>query len=170
MYALYWTSQVALVVKNLPANAGDVRDAGSIPESERFPGGGHGNPLQCSCLKNPVDRGAWWATIHRVAKSWIRLKWLGVRTHTHTHPLLCCSTFFSMHSCWRSFIMKGCWVLLNMFSVSVAMAILFLSFILLMWSVILTDLNMLNHPCSLGLSSTCLWWMFLLMCCWILIC
>ena len=130
MYALYWTSQVALVIKNLPANAGDVRDAGSIPELERFPGGGHGNPLQYSCLKNPVDRGAWWATIHRVAKSCIRLQWLGA----HIHPLLCCSTFFSTHSCLRSFIVKGCWVLLNMFSEPVAMATLFLSFILLMWS------------------------------------
>ena len=58
-----------LVVKNPPANAGDVRDAGSIPGSGRFPGGGHGNPLQYSCLENPMDRGAWWAIIHGVAKS-----------------------------------------------------------------------------------------------------
>ena len=48
-----WASLVALVVKNLPANAGDLRDVGSIPESGRSPGGGHGNPLQYSCLKNP---------------------------------------------------------------------------------------------------------------------
>ena len=60
------TSKVVLVVKNLPANAGDGRDAGSIPESGRFPGGGHGNPLQYSCLENPMDRGALWATVHRV--------------------------------------------------------------------------------------------------------
>ena len=52
-------SQVALVVKNLPANAGDVIDAGSIPGLGRSPGGGHGNPLQYSCLENPMDRGAW---------------------------------------------------------------------------------------------------------------
>ena len=58
-----------LVVKNPPANAGDVRDAGSIPGSGRFPLGGHGNPLQYSCLENPMDRGAWWAIIHGVAKS-----------------------------------------------------------------------------------------------------
>ena len=63
-------SQVTLVVKNLPANAGDIRDAGSIPGSGRSPGKGHGNPLQYSCLENPMDRGAWWATVHRVAKSW----------------------------------------------------------------------------------------------------
>ena len=50
--------QVVLVVKNLPANAGDIRDTGSIPGSEDSPGGGHGNPLQHSCLENPVDRGA----------------------------------------------------------------------------------------------------------------
>ena len=49
------------VVKNLPANAGDVEDAGLIPESGRSPGGGNGNPLQYFCLGNPMDRGAWWA-------------------------------------------------------------------------------------------------------------
>ena len=64
-------SQVVLVVKNLPANAGDVRDTGLIPESGRSPGGGHGNPLQYSCLENPMDRGAWQAIVHRVPKSWI---------------------------------------------------------------------------------------------------
>ena len=56
------------MVTNLPANAGDVRDSGSIPGSGRSPGGGHGNPLQCSCLENPMDRGAWRVTVHRVAK------------------------------------------------------------------------------------------------------
>ena len=56
-------------VKNLPANAGDVRDMGWIPGLGRSPGGGHGNPLQDSCLENPMDRGAWQATVHRVAKS-----------------------------------------------------------------------------------------------------
>ena len=50
-------------VKNLPAKAGDIRDMGSIPGSGRSPGGGHGNPLQYSCLENPMDRGAWWATV-----------------------------------------------------------------------------------------------------------
>ena len=54
-------SQGALVVKNLPANAGDVRHTGSIPGLGRSPGRGHGNPLQYSCLENPTDRGAWWA-------------------------------------------------------------------------------------------------------------
>ena len=62
-------SQIALMVKNLPANVGDVRGAGSIPGLRRSPGGGHGNPLQYSCLENPMDRGAWQATVHRVAKS-----------------------------------------------------------------------------------------------------
>ena len=52
-------SQVVLVVKNLPANVGDVRDVSSIPGSGRSPGGGHGHPLQYSCLENPMDRGAW---------------------------------------------------------------------------------------------------------------
>ena len=62
------------MVKNLPANAGDVRDAGSIPGWGRFPAGGHGNPLQYSFLENPMDRGAWWATVQRVSKNWTRLK------------------------------------------------------------------------------------------------
>ena len=57
------------MVKNLPANAGDIKDVGSIPGSGRSPGGGHGNPLQYSGLENPMDRGAWRATVHRVAKS-----------------------------------------------------------------------------------------------------
>jgi len=52
------------VVKNLPANAGKVRDMGSIPGLERSPEVGHSNPLQYSCLENPMDRGAWWATVH----------------------------------------------------------------------------------------------------------
>ena len=65
-------SQVALAVKNSPANA-DLRDVGSIPGSGRSPGGQHGNPLQYSCLENPMDRGAWQATVHGVAKSQTRL-------------------------------------------------------------------------------------------------
>ena len=60
---------MALVVKNPPANAGDVRDRGSIPGLGRSPGGGHGNPLQYSCLENPMDRGDWQTTVHRFAKS-----------------------------------------------------------------------------------------------------
>ena len=56
------------VVKNLPANAGDIRDLGSILGSGRSSGEGNGNPLQYSCLKNPMDRGTWWATVHGVAK------------------------------------------------------------------------------------------------------
>ena len=59
------------MIKKLPANAGDVRDLGSIPRSGRSSGGGHGNPLQNSCLENPMDRKACWATVHRVTKSWI---------------------------------------------------------------------------------------------------
>ena len=72
MWSFAWfhvTSQVALVVKNPPASSGDTRDAGTIPGSLRSPGGGHVNPLQYSCLENPVDRGAWQATVHGVAKS-----------------------------------------------------------------------------------------------------
>ena len=72
-------SQVVLVVENPPANTGDVRDLDLTPGSGRSPGGGHGNPLQYSCLENPMDRRAWWATVHGVAKSWT---WL-TRLSTH---------------------------------------------------------------------------------------
>ena len=57
------------MVENLPANAGDIRDPGSVPGLGRPPGGGHGNPLHYCCLENPMDIGTWWATVHRVAKS-----------------------------------------------------------------------------------------------------
>ena len=59
---------MVLVVKNTPANAGDARDAGLIPGMGRSPGRGNGSPLQCSWLENPMDRGAWWATVHSVAE------------------------------------------------------------------------------------------------------
>ena len=73
IYVYIWmeigTSQVALVVKNPPANTGDVRDAFSIPGFGRSLAGGNGNPLQCSCLENPRDGGAWWAAVYGVAQS-----------------------------------------------------------------------------------------------------
>ena len=80
---LFWASQVALVVKNPPANARDVRDTSSIPGSGRSPGREHGNPVWYSCLENPMDRGAWQATVHGVAKSWTQLKRLSTaQQHT----------------------------------------------------------------------------------------
>ena len=82
------TSQVPLVLKNLPSNAGVIRDGGSIPESERYPGEGNGNPLQYSCLENPMDKGAWQATVHGVAKSWIHLKSLSTCRIYTRHTLI----------------------------------------------------------------------------------
>ena len=67
----------------LPANAGDIEDAGSIPGSGRSPGGGHGNPLHYSCLENPVDRGTCRLQVHRVAKSQTQLKQLSMFAHAH---------------------------------------------------------------------------------------
>ena len=64
---------MALVVKNLPANAGDKRDAGSIRGLGGSPGRRHDNPFQYSCLENPMDRGAWWAVVRGVAQSWTQL-------------------------------------------------------------------------------------------------
>ena len=61
---------MAQLVTNIPANAGDVRDAGSLPGLERCRGEGNGNTLQCSCLESHMDRGAWQAAVHRVARSW----------------------------------------------------------------------------------------------------
>ena len=79
-YIWRWASQVALEVKNPSAGAGDVRDAGSIPGSGRSPGEGNGNPLQYSCLENPMDREAWRATVHEVTKNQT-LKQVSMHTH-----------------------------------------------------------------------------------------
>ena len=68
------------MVKNLPANAGDIRDVGSIPELGRSSGEGNGSQLQYSCLGNPMDRGAWWAIVHGVPKSWTHLS---MQAYTH---------------------------------------------------------------------------------------
>ena len=76
---------MALVVKNLPTKARDAGDMGSIPGLGRFPRKGHGNPLQCSCLENPMNRGAWPAIVHGVTKNGHNSASEHVRTHTHTH-------------------------------------------------------------------------------------
>ena len=92
-----WTSQAVLAVKNLSANAGDLRDTGSIARLGRSPGGGYGNPLQYSCLENPMNRGSGQAIIHRVIKrkSWSRLKSLNM-------SLQC----YGEKNAWR----KGFWI------------------------------------------------------------
>ena len=89
LYGSFRASQMVLVVKNPPANAGDVRDLGLIPQSGRSPGGGHGNPGQYSCLENLMNREAWWAAIHRVAKRWTRLKWISMPAYM----LICAKNF-----------------------------------------------------------------------------
>ena len=71
---------VALLL-NLPANAGVIRDVGSIPGSGKSPGEGNGNSLQYSCLENPIGRGNWWAIVHGVTKSWTQLKWLSMHSY-----------------------------------------------------------------------------------------
>ena len=95
-------SLVAAVVKNPPTNAGDARDAGSIPGSGRYPGEGNGNPLQCSCLENPRDGGAWWAAIDGVTQSWTRLKRLSSSSSS--------SSSLEMHlELWRRKSKPGQW-------------------------------------------------------------
>ena len=79
---------MALAVKNPPANEGDIRDTGSIPGSGRSPGGGHSNPLQYTCLENPMDRGSLRATVQKVAKGRTRLKRLSAHKHTHSFSSL----------------------------------------------------------------------------------
>ena len=74
IHGLYWASQVALVVKNLPANAGDARDTSLTPKWRRSPGVGNGTSLHYSCLENSMDRGAWQATVHGAAKNQTRLR------------------------------------------------------------------------------------------------
>ena len=77
-------SQVALVVKNLPGSAGDKKYMGSFPGLQRHPGGGPGNPLQYSCLENPMDREAWQGIVYKVVKSWTWLKWLNIHALKHS--------------------------------------------------------------------------------------
>ena len=120
-HGLKWgASQVALVLKNLPANAGDIRDAGSIPVLGRSHGRGHGNTLRCSCLENPMHQGAWWATVHRVTKSQTWLKWLSKHTCTQTKVVVmeimkigsirtfCESESSCQWTCWTKFALSNC--------------------------------------------------------------
>ena len=86
-YTYIQASQVVLVVKNPPPNAGYIRDASLIPGSGRSPGRKHDNPFQYFCLENPKDRGARWAAVHSVAKSWTWLKWLHTHACIHISPL-----------------------------------------------------------------------------------
>ena len=87
-------SQVALVVKKQPANAGDITHVGSIPGSGRSPGVGNGNPLQCSCLENPRDRGAWWAAVYGASQSQTGLKRLSRKGKTTVIVIKLKDTFF----------------------------------------------------------------------------
>ena len=84
-------SQIAVVVKNLPANAGDLRDPGLIPGLGKFLGGGHGNQLQYSCLENRMDSVAWWVTVCRTAESRRWLKWLSMQVTVSITGSLCCT-------------------------------------------------------------------------------
>ena len=107
------------MAKNLPANTGDAGDSGSIPALGRSPGGRNGNPLQYSCLGNPMDRGAWWTTVHGVRKSQTQLsKHACTHTHTHTHigfclPVLWFPTLVAQWNHLESF--KKSWILAPLF-------------------------------------------------------
>ena len=91
------------MVKNLHANAGDIEDMGSIPGFERSPGEGNGNPLQYSCLGNPMDRGAWWAIVHGVAEELHMTYQLNKKTTLHLiHALYYFISSF-IKICWTRF-------------------------------------------------------------------
>ena len=93
-----WVFPGGSVVKNLPASAGDV---GLILGSGRSPEEGNGNPLQCSCLGNPMDRGGWWATVHGVAELNMTEK-IHTHTHTRTHDYTHTCTHVHIHTCVRT--------------------------------------------------------------------
>ena len=92
---------MVLVVKNLPANVGDARDAGLIPGLWRSPGEGNGNPLQCSCLENFMDRGGWWAIIRgiTISQTWLN-DWAHIRESPHVSLLGIRETEQLVHTCW----------------------------------------------------------------------
>ena len=104
-----WASQVALVLKNPPANTGDIKDIGSILGLGRSPGGEHGNPLQYSCLENLMDRGAWQATVHRAANSQIQLKQFSTHGVRSAQVFLLISCVFNdlYHCCKIKFQLWG---------------------------------------------------------------
>ena len=104
--------QVMLVVKNPPVNAGDVRDSGSIPGLGRSPSGEHGNPLQCSCLENPMGRGAWRATVPGVIESRTRLKWLTAQSRPHHDN----HNFHLLNACHGSSSNPGVLICISLFS------------------------------------------------------
>ena len=99
---LHGPHSVTLAIKNPPANAGDVRDANSIPGLGRSPGEGNDNPLQYFCLGNPLDRGAWRDTVHGVTKSQTQQKWLSMHTRSPswviTRSWVCCPPRFIQRS------------------------------------------------------------------------
>ena len=117
-----WRSNISLGVpwwlpgKESACSAGG---AGSIPGSGRFPGGKHGNPRQYSCLENSMDRGAWWATVHGVAKSWTQLKWLSMHCaifHWCSYHIFLIHSSINGHLCWEAWfliqmLLKNYWKL-----------------------------------------------------------
>ena len=104
-------SPVVLGVKNPPANAGDLKDTGSIPGSGRSPGGGHSSPLQYICLENPMDKGDWWATVHRVTKSQTWLKQLSTHPQWYLAPRIeiIPKLVLCLQSCCRQSVDKCAW-------------------------------------------------------------
>ena len=96
---IYWAPQVVLLVQNLPAKEGDIKDMDLIPGLRRSPGEGHGNPLQCLWLEIPMDRGSWQAVVHTVAECLTWLKQLSMHAHimciyiyTYITELQCCTS------------------------------------------------------------------------------
>ena len=141
----------------LPVQERLKKPQGSIPGSGRSPGGEQGNPLQYSCLENPMDRGAWQAIVHWITKSWASLKWLGM--HIHVPPYQVCWEFLSRRD------VEFCRVCVCL--PCIEMIVWFLTFMLLMWHIILIYLHMLSHFYISGINIPWLWCMILLTYYWI---
>ena len=101
---------MAPVVKNPPANAGDIRDMGSTPGSGRSPGWGNGNLVQYSCLENPMDRAAWYATVHRVTESWTQLKQFSMHECIHFSQHCLLKRLLSPHHVFLALLSKINWL------------------------------------------------------------
>ena len=138
---------MVLVIKNLPASAGGGRDMDSIPGLGRSPGEGHDNPLQYFCLQNPMDRGAWRATVHRVAECRTRLSDLA------QHSTFPCILSYSCHTCMCDIVCSACFI--NLVSLTyISFCNFFLSFIFVI--LIHIDILALVHTFNLLLVILCI--------------
>ena len=148
-------------------SACNARDLGSIPGLGGFPGGGHGNPFQYSCLENPHGWKTWWATVHGVSKRWTQLSDKAQHRRYIFFIKLKNSILFLVY--WGFFIVNGYWILSNIFSASINMIVWFFFLSWLTEWVTLIDFQMLTQSCIPGKNFTWSWHIILLVHYWIYI-